>query len=111
MAISVDDIDNVAYRVRLGQRIRGLRERRDWTQKTFGDKMGWDTRAVHEVETPGDSSRRKKKRVRYDELVRIARVFDITMHELLTGLGDPGEPVIILGSPATATATARAGEP
>jgi transcriptional regulator with XRE-family HTH domain len=91
--------DDVAYRVRFGNRIHALREQHGWTQATLADKLGWDTRAIHELENPHttDSRKRTKKRVRYDELPAIAHAFGITRTELLNGLGDPGEPVDVRG--------------
>ena len=46
-----------------------------------------------------------------DELLALARALETTVHELNTGLeGQSGEPVLIIGATARATAAARPGE-
>jgi hypothetical protein len=46
-----------------------------------------------------------------EELVALAHALDMTAHELTTGLGEPGELVLIVGRTATATAKALPGTP
>jgi hypothetical protein len=126
-ATGLSDLD---YRIRLGRRIADLRERHVWTdslgktrRRVGRDEMAvqlreldpdghkWVKRDIDALECPevpplrGAKDSRPPRPARYHELHLIARFFRIKQAELLMGLGDPGEDVVIRHH-ATARATA-----
>jgi transcriptional regulator with XRE-family HTH domain len=103
------------FRIALGRRIRELRNARGWSEAKLAYRLcpHWTRKDVWEIETPGDYSKRTKRKPRVDSLDEFADVFGITRRELLDGLGDrPSEPVDIKQhAPTGTTAGARAGTP
>jgi transcriptional regulator with XRE-family HTH domain len=60
----------------IGEKIRKLRERRDWTQKKLAEKVGINHSVFNRIESG-------ERKVRSDELSRIAEVLDVTPAFLL----------------------------
>lgn len=64
----------------LGARVRALREARGWSQDTFAHLAGLHRAYPHRIEAA-------KVDVRYSTLVRLARVLEVTVADLV-GDGD-----------------------
>lgn len=60
----------------IGDRIRKLRERRDWTQKKLAEKVGINHSVFNRIESG-------ERKVRSEELTKIAEVLDVTPSSLL----------------------------
>ena len=77
----VDPYRNELRRLRqaLGQRIRELRSARGWSQEEFADR-------AHIHRTFAGSLERGEKNCSFHALILIARCFDLTLSELLSGL-------------------------
>ena len=60
----------------IGKRIRSLRERRDWTQKKLSEKTGINQSVFNRIESG-------ERKVRSDELTKIAEALDIKVDYLL----------------------------
>lgn len=60
----------------VGERIRALRERRDWTQKKLAEKVGINLSVFNRIEM-GD------RKIRTDELTKIADALGVTTDYLL----------------------------
>jgi transcriptional regulator with XRE-family HTH domain len=75
------------------------------TQQELADLLGWDRRAISELENAGKPRHpksRKPRDLKRQEHGRLARALDVTVAELNYALGDTGEPVEIRGVTARA---------
>lgn len=72
-----DDELHAAQR-RLGERVRALREARGWSQDTFAHLAGLNRAYPHRIETA-------KVDVRFTTLVKIARVLEVPVSDLVGG--------------------------
>jgi len=70
--------------VALGERIRELREEKNWSQEEFADQCGLHRTAIGLLE-------RAERVPRLDTLVTISKGFGITVSKLLWGLEKRGQ--------------------
>lgn len=66
----------------IGDRIRSLRERRDWTQKSLAEKVGINHSVFNRIESG-------ERKVRSDELSRIAEVLGVSTDFLSGKISEP----------------------
>lgn len=74
----LEDAELLQAQRQLGERIRRLREGRGWSQDTFAHLAGLNRAYPHRIETA-------KVDIRFTTLVKIARVLDVPVGELMSG--------------------------